>query len=463
MSVVPYRRRGYGGTVWDQVRSLKWLADQMTDPFAKQAKKIPRYGKRPASSSSRVSGSAARKRPRASVASKGSQAGYSTGALMNKATQTIKKFLSGGRRSGGRFVGGRGYISKKIKLKKSTRPVSYAKLGSEELYQAGGHRGNGEKVVAGHSTAIYGRLMFSVGRSLYRMALRVAGIHFNDWGESTLGGWNMTIYYKYGHDGATQSSISNTGGTHFLAGNNVAQTLIDLQRAGAAGTEDEVVHLIKIIFQPATGIQTVDIPMQACDIKFTVKSSLRLQNRTHAKVDNTTGDHEVHDVEANPLVVKGWSFSGSTILPQGNTLGAHGGAEVSPDTGIVTADPGTSALMPANSYFKNAKKCGTFTMAPGAIHTSYCSQTKVIRINVLMRMLRRYFFVNSGASTNHGECRLGFGKFYFFEKVLDTRIALEEADVYVGFEVNNYIGSAAFFKRKTHAERIVTNVTTALP
>lgn len=330
----------------------------------------------------------------------------------------------------------------KFSAKRRQKTVSYSKMGSVLTREDGGTISDTQCVYIGHSIAFF-QVFQSVCRAVIRELFRQKGELIVDWTDHWLGAaGEMTISYKYKYPSANsldQVNLALTAATSYAG-------LADLLRLSIIGnfTGVNTGQVIYDVWLRDTAAPTVVhglVNFNQCTFYFFVKSTLKVQNATHAA--DVLENDQYTDIHNRPVVGKVYHSKRqlSGFLPNSRPLRGSV-AEVGYQSflgdfvgGLIKASSSLNCAMqtkkPPPGYFFNAN--ATFTkLAPGQIRRySWIYNKKMNGSNFLQKFCNYVNLAHTGVQS----VPIGPAQMIGLEKEIDIRTA-DESSVVVGYQLD---------------------------
>lgn len=191
-------------------------------------------------------------------------------------------------------------------------------------------------------------------------------------------------------------------------------------------------QFIKMYYQESGGTAAKVMHLKNAKLEFTVKSTLKIQNRTLANESEDSSSTDV--VDATPLYGKSYEGNGTGTNYVGK-VGSTG--EVVADRFFAVIDKvpgGINSLQepPIGKLFTQVKKMAKAHLEPGQIKTSVLTENLKTNLNTFMHRI-------SGSALDSKQfLKIGKFRFFGFEKMIESQIA--RPPILVGWEHNYFIG-----------------------
>lgn len=278
---------------------------------------------------------------------------------------------------------------RKIRRGAKARVSTASKLGYELTFENGGVVGDGNCVYIGHcSRAPQTEWAMFIG-ALYRLLMRKAGADFSSWQElpQFINVSNFVVRIRFTYQPEADSTILGEGFFTLDLGASHSINVGNFEGAMQAEysiNEDLTWKQVSMqLFATGSSVETVGtVNIDACQMHYTLVSTLRLQNRTLDGVGDPT-DKLINSVTNNPLLgmryeAKGKGFRTrypvftSEGLPPAGEVASGAGFGGNTKIGVILArseftNP-TNTNKPVDpSFFQNLQRINKIQITPGGI------------------------------------------------------------------------------------------------
>jgi len=333
-----------------------------------------------------------------------------------------------------------GFISStKSALAARSKEAKYNRLGTSITYEVGGNLDAGvSTATAGNTVAIgHANVAANVAHTMMWRAivkrLFVAQGH-NDLSnfEAALSGAAtgdlVRVRYRLSADAAwTNRDYTMTAGT-------TSPNLVSISLAQFFYTIETDIEFQFIEYRPdsagPTQLAYIQLPLKNCQVHFTGKSTLKIQNRT---INTTGGDEE--SVDNVPLYgrVYGGNGNGTEAKTQDNTFIVAAMSFRGDETHGAIAKVPTERWyqeIPEPSMFTNVLTVGKISLDPGQVKTSALSFDKSYALNKIYKS-------NFNTAVTHPKCNFGKYRFMLLEKMINSSTPSATNSIKIAYEINN--------------------------
>lgn len=278
---------------------------------------------------------------------------------------------------------------RKIRRGAKARVSTASKLGYELTYENGGVVGDGNCVYIGHCSRAPQTEWAMFTGALYRMLMRKAGADFSSWQDlpSFISISNFAVRIRYTFQTIADEIGLQEGfytvdllGTH---SENINDFEGVMQNEYSAAPDLTWKQVSLELFDTGSSVETVaTVNIDACQMHYTMVSTLRLQNRTLDGIGDPT-DKLINSVTNNPLLGMRYEAKGKGFRTRFPVLTAEG----APPAGEVASGAGFGAntkvglilarsqfTNPTNtnkpvdpSFFQNLQRVNKIQITPGGI------------------------------------------------------------------------------------------------
>lgn len=277
-------------------------------------------------------------------------------------------------------------------------------------------------------------------KSLYWQAFRTEIRNMSDvWDQTQLTRIDLQYYVNGSSSALSGSTISPiVTDTYYATAVTLAGNFCTLAAANPTAKWKQI--SIYPVAGPGTGAFNSTIDLENLRLNLSVKSALKMQNRSIT----TVGQTEADEVDNVPIYGKAYEARGSGLLLRDLQRGFSGTNNFAGDVrhGTIVyrgaTDP-TQSLRepPIGSLFKNAKKTRSVKLEPGEIKTSVLTYTARPMFQNFMEMIQRHLEGFTGSLFHQyvtgGKCRV-----FAYEKILDEGSG---TNLSVAYENNVAIGA----------------------
>lgn len=307
---------------------------------------------------------------------------------------------------------------KKGTRKAANKRYNYAKFGFNKTLEAGGlsttlnqcyYIGHGtmpqEEVAEGISYAIIKRLLYRLNKLK------------SDWNETLDFPAGAIVQIIWKPDYQNPGTLADTLTTGAVTANALAAALRNFicYTLFNTGADPDFIgnqgRLMRIIYTPAAGY-TETLLLENSKIRFTVKSTMKIQNRTR----DSDGGESTDVVDNAPLYGKSYTGKGTGT--------SFAGAVNNPDLvidsayGLIDQQAATNSTFepPIGKLFQDVKTVGKAHLDPGEIKTSVLNSSGTMFLNTILHM------IGSADINSAKKYKSKFGAFRFFalEKMIDA-------------------------------------------
>lgn len=329
------------------------------------------------------------------------------------------------------------------------------KYGIMKQDEDGGVITDANRVYVGHATCAPNDYLFLMAASIVRWLYDKADVQFTRWDDIDPVDHRFVVGYRRTLNSPEEETTAfSASGLTYAA---IAQQVLDEMKGVMQQTQDGIdwtaLNTTFTTFGMLFGAGTPIARLPANDATFilSVKSVLRVQNRTLADHDDVGGTADeqakaraTDHVENNPLVgykyrVKGKGFlvreAAFNAVTQLNTVGAGYGANN--DTGLITNDGfatnDSDKPLPPSS-FQGCRKAARITLNPGGIGSDTISHVFKMKLNSFVQR-----FAATYITDNPGYIRdfkwYGYSSMVGLESALNSRQSTEQ-QISIAYEMN---------------------------
>lgn len=351
-----------------------------------------------------------------------------------------KKSFSKVSRKGRRKSSRRRY-SAKGKLK---RRISFAKYGSVKTREDGSTITDPQCCYIGHAIA-FGQLYESICRAIIRELFRQKGELITDWTDEWMGNVNtMSLIYKYGLPSAmnlSQASVNFPSATSYTALADLLMVSFKANLAPSTTSVSFVVYDIWLAEQTDSTHTVALINFNQCSLNFFVKSTLKVQNATHAA--DTDENDQFTDIHNRPVVGKVYQskrqltgfIPNSRYLRGFNEVG-YQGYLANYVSGLIRATNATTLVYqtkkPPPGYFFNAN-ASYVKVSPGQIKTFRWTYKKTFNSSAFLSKFS--MGAHPAGPLADRQYPIGPAQMIGLEKEIDIR-TVNESNIVLGYQIN---------------------------
>jgi hypothetical protein len=367
-------------------------------------------------------------------------------------------------RTGGRGVSKRyrtkGYgprlISKKAPKHRVPRSITH---GLQHQIEEGGVLTDTENIYVGHATAAPNDFIFMFSGAIIRWLYNKADIPFTRWDRIDITAHQIQLFFR-----RTTGQVEEQAGATIITGGaldhiSVARLLQDrfeeaLASSGTSGLVWDGLdsHFTRCLMS-VNNVQVAEMNFQDATFNVSVKSELRVQNRTLADHDvglsaNAAQASNVDHVENNPLIGMRYRAKGKGFLPReqriepgpqnanvGVAYGANNNHGLITATNLLTND---STKVAPPSTFQGVKYAKKLVVQPGEIINDVIYDTMRMKANQFISRFavtfrQNFLDLTSGAKRDFKY--YGSSSMFGLESLLNSRQTVEQP-LSIAFELN---------------------------
>lgn len=364
-------------------------------------------------------------------------------------TLTTKRYL---RKQGGAISSkSRGRLRKGTRKWGKRKQVKYNKKDSFSLtVEAGKVQAGTNCVWVGHSTFLKSYMLRLAGQHILAKLLKVSGkvdgtIHSEFILAEPPAAWSIVIEFAVDQASALQqfNYVVPAGGTSFKL---FGEWFANASRAWTDRADDRGFQLDTATLTNNTGASISTISLKRMKVKYFVKSSFKIQNRSKAAATGDAQD-EIDVVDNVPVYGKSYHGKGNALLGKLKSFSPINTINIVADTsfGVMLGSesiPGRAEPPQGNEFF-NVRRQGKVHLDPSEIKTNVLTSKFNFYLTTLVRECSRPGAIPSPSTGGEKRDLSQIGKFSVFalEKMIDVGAA---EPISIAFEHNVDLYSTSY-------------------